>query len=288
MVTGSSGQLGRALLNELEESIISFVGFNSRELDITNNVSVEQVFSSIKPKLVINAAAWTDVEGAEENVNQAFNVNQLGVRNLALASNKWGSKLIHLSTDYVFSGDASKPWSEYSPLDPQTVYGKSKAAGESEIKEIIPHNSLIVRTAWLYSHYGKNFAKTIAKIGLNSQREIQVVNDQIGQPTCANELATQIVSLAQTNTNEQVFHGTNSGQATWFDFALEIFEFIGADKRRLIPVTTNNYPSSVRRPLYSVLGHEAWTSAGIKPMQNWRTALKCALPKILSSVEKGT
>jgi dTDP-4-dehydrorhamnose reductase len=285
LITGASGQLGVALQEELTERGLDFVGANSSELDITKPLIVNQKVNLIKPSVIINSAAWTDVDGAESNETAAYSVNSLGPQNLAIAANKVGARLVQISTDYVFSGDASSPWSEKAPHNPQSVYGSTKIKGENFVLTTIPSNSYVVRTAWLYSPNGQNFAKTMVNFALNKEGEVRVVNDQIGQPTFAGDLATQIVELVLSGAPVGIYHGTNSGQATWFEFAQEIFKLVGADVSRIIPVSTSEHPRPAKRPAYSVLSHDAWDGTSVPEMRNWKIALEEAMPSIISAVK---
>ena len=285
LITGASGQLGLALQEELTKRGLDFVGANSSELDLTNPLSVNQIVDLIKPNVIINAAAWTDVDGAESNESAAYSVNSLGPQNLAIAANKAGARLVQISTDYVFSGDASSPWSEKAHHNPQSIYGLTKSEGENLVLTTLSSNSYVVRTAWLYSSVGKNFAKTMANLALNQKGEVRVVNDQIGQPTFAGDLAKQIVELVLSQAPVGIYHGTNSGQATWFEFAQAIFSLMGADVSRVIPVSTSEIPRPAKRPAYSVLGHDAWTGTSVPAMRNWKIALEEAMPAIISAVK---
>ena len=285
LITGASGQLGLALQEELTLRGIDFVGANSSELNITNPLVVNKMVDLIKPNIIVNSAAWTDVDGAETNESATYSVNSLGPQNLAIAASKAGARLVQISTDYVFSGDASVPWSENAPHNPESVYGSTKSEGEKFILATLPSNSYVVRTAWLYSPKGKNFAKTIANLALNKEGEVRVVNDQIGQPTVAGDLAKQIVELVLSEAPAGIYHGTNSGQATWFEFAQEIFRLAGADVARVIPVSSSEFPSPAKRPAYSVLSHDAWAGTSVPEMRNWKIALEEAMPAIISAVK---
>ena len=285
LITGASGQLGVALQEELTRREIDFTATNSSELDVTKPLNVNQVVDFIKPTIIVNAAAWTDVDGAESNRFEAYSVNSLGAQNLAIAANKVGARLVQISTDYVFSGDGSVPWSENASRNPQSVYGSTKSEGESFVLTALPLKSYVIRTAWLYSKTGKNFAKTMANLALSNSGDISVVNDQIGQPTSSVDLATQIVELVMSKAPTGIYHGTNSGQATWFEFAQEIFSLVGADDSRIIPVSTIEFPRPAKRPAYSVLGHDAWAGTSVPEMRNWKIALEEAMPAIISAVK---
>jgi dTDP-4-dehydrorhamnose reductase len=285
LITGASGQLGLALQEELTERGLDFVGANSSELDITKPLIVNQMVDLIKPSVIINVAAWTDVDGAESNESAAHSVNALGPQNLANTASKAGARLVQISTDYVFSGEASAPWSEMAHHNPQSVYGSTKSEGEKFVLTTLPSSSYVVRTAWLYSSNGKNFAKTMASLALNQKDEVRVVNDQIGQPTFAGDLAKQIVELVLFEAPTGIYHGTNSGQATWFEFAQAIFSIAGADVSRVIPVSSSEFPRPAKRPAYSVLGHDVWASTNIPAMRNWKIALEEAMAAIVSAVK---
>lgn len=285
LVTGANGQLGRALTRELDLRAIEYAAFGSDSLDVTNTENVNQIFEKIKPDVVINAAAWTDVDGAESNRDAAFEVNGVGVANLARASTHAASVLVHVSTDYVFSGQADQPWPEDAPIDPQSVYGHSKAAGELAVGSIYPERSYIVRTAWLYSEFGKNFAKTMCNLAISSDKEVKVVNDQVGQPTNANELAAQLIDLVGSGAAFGTYHGTSSGQTSWFEFAQEIFKLCAADVHRVTAVSSSQFPRPAKRPNFSVLSHASWAKSGIAPMADWKTALEKSMPAIVNSVK---
>ena len=281
LITGASGQLGLAMQRELSTRGINFIAANSRELDITSQNSVESVLLRNSPKVIVNCAAWTDVDLAEIKQEQAYSVNALGVKFVALASKRIGAKLVHVSTDYVFSGVGDSPWLESAERDPASIYGLSKREGENFVQEIYGENSFVVRTAWLYSENGKNFAKTMANLALTDEREVRVVNDQIGQPTSANDLAQQIVDLVESNSTHGIYHGTSSGQATWFEFAQKIFELIGANTERVVPVSSDEFQRLAKRPRYSVLGHDNWRKSELPEMRDWRLALADEIPRIL-------
>ena len=285
LITGASGQLGLALQEELTQHGIDFVGANSSELDITKPLIVNQMVDLIKPSVIINAAAWTDVDGAESNESTAYSVNSLGPENLAIAASQAGAHLVQISTDYVFSGDTYSHWSENAPHNPQSVYGSTKSKGENFVLSALPLNSYVVRTAWLYSSKGQNFAKTMASLALNKEGEVRVINDQVGQPTFAGDLAKQIVELVLSEAPAGIYHGTNSGQATWFELAQKIFSLVGADVSRVIPVSTSEFPRPAKRPTYSVLGHDAWAGTSVTEMRNWKIALEEAMPAIISAVK---
>ena len=291
LILGANGQLGKSLISVLKEKEMPFFAWGSQELDITSNVQCAELISAISPLVIINAAAWTDVDGAELNPDSAYAVNALGPKNIAAAAKKVGAVFAHVSTDYVFSGISDVPWAEHDSLGPVSVYGITKAAGEVEVLSEYPERSYIFRTAWLYSPWGKNFAKTMARLALFGDGEVRVVNDQVGQPTSAPDLAQQIVRTILTGLPFGIYHGTNSGKASWFDFAQKIFELSGEPTDRLVPVSSSDFVRPAKRPAYSVLGHRAWESAAesgysIEAMRDWKLALAVEMPGIIKMVQE--
>jgi dTDP-4-dehydrorhamnose reductase len=285
LVTGGSGQLGIAVSEELDSRGLAFTALGSKDLDITDSKNVNEFITENPSDVIVNCAAWTDVDGAESNEESASKINGNGPENLAVAAESIGSRLIHISTDYVFSGESQKPFEIADQIDPQSAYGRTKADGEKKVLASYPENSYVVRTAWLYSANGKNFAKTMTRLALNGDGEVRVVNDQIGQPTSAVDLAKQIVDLGLGLAPVGIYHGTNAGQASWFEFAQEIFSLAGAEINRVIPVSSSEYPRPAKRPSYSVLSHEGWSKTSIAPMRDWKIALASVMPEIISTVK---
>ena len=231
--------------------------------------------------VVVNVAAWTAVDDAETHEAQAFSVNAVGAANLARACSAAGARMLQVSTDYVFSGDASSPYAEEASLAPRSAYGRTKAAGEWAVQSLCPQ-SWIVRTAWLYGAHGPNFVKTMARLA--SERDtVLVVDDQRGQPTWTVELAHAIVGLVEAQAPFGTYHGTSSGETTWFGFAQAIFAGLGLDPARVRPTTSDKFPRPAARPANSVLGHEAWTRASLAALPDWRVALSEALPTVVAS-----
>ena len=285
LVAGGSGQLGIAVSQELDKLGIAFDAWSSKDLDIRQISTVSDAIEKLSPTVIINCAAWTDVDGAESHEIDASRVNSEGPENLALAAKLCNSRLIHVSTDYVFSGESQSPWQVTDAINPLSAYGRTKAQGESRVLATHPESSLIVRTAWLYSPWGKNFAKIMTKLALKGAGEVRVVNDQLGQPTSASDLAKQLVELGLSTSSAGIYHGTNSGQGTWFEFAQEIFKLSGVDIGRVTPVSSSELLRPAKRPSYSVLSHDAWACTSVKPMRDWRIALADAMPAIISAVE---
>jgi dTDP-4-dehydrorhamnose reductase len=257
---------------------------DSEEIDVTSISNVLGFIVQMSPKVIVNCAAWTNFDSAETNEFKASRVNAVGAENVGMAAKNSGAKLIHVSTDYVFSGESQTPWQVMDVTDPQSAYGRTKAEGERRVMAIYPENSFVVRTAWLYSPWGKNFAKTMTELAIKGEGEVRVVNDQVGQPTSAIELAKQLVDLGTSTSPAGIYHGTNSGQATWFEFAQEIFKLSGADVARITPISSSEYAIPTKRPRYTVLSHDAWAKTMVKPLSDWRIALAEAMPSIISAV----
>jgi dTDP-4-dehydrorhamnose reductase len=286
LITGSEGQLGKEMQLALYRSGIEFIALNSRELDISSEVAVEESIEKHRPKVILNAAAWTDVDGAEKNKERAFNINANGPKYLAKGAKKYGATLVQISTDYVFSGVGVVPWAEDCTPEPISVYGHSKSLGERYVFENHKERSYILRTAWLYSAQGKNFVKTMADLAINNNNEVKVVLDQIGQPTFAKDLTEQIIKMVCADLPFGIYHGTNSGEASWFDLAQNVFKLSGAKVSRVIPVDSSQFIRPAERPQYSVLGHEKWKGSGLSTMRNWKIALEEAMPAIINQIER--
>lgn len=269
LITGSNGMLGHDLIEALKDSH-ELILTTSRTLDITDEDEVMRVICNEKPDIVINSAAYTDVDGCEENQEMAFNVNGKGVKNLALACSKIDCAMLHISTDYVFDGTARQPIGEDGKIGPISVYGKSKLDGEMAIKEILDRY-FIVRTAWLYGINGKNFPKTMLELSQN-HKEITVVYDEVGTPTYTPDLAQAISMLIETD-NYGIYHITNSGSCSWCEFARYIFEVAGKDVN-VIPVTASEFARPAPRPSYSVLNNKHWKDIGFKPLRDYKQAIK--------------
>ena len=283
LILGGNGQLGKCLADALQSRDIAFVSVGRERCDITSTDSVNRVISDLHPAVVVNAAAWTAVDAAESNPLGAMAVNSTGASNVACACVSVGATLVHVSTDYVFSGQTDTPIAENAPRNPVSAYGKSKAGGEAQVIGLHPNNSYIIRTAWLYSRYGKNFAKTMAARALSGS-PVRVVNDQIGQPTCASDLAEHIINLVSSGAPVGIYHGTNSGQASWHEFAAEIYSLLEQERNLVTPVPTSEYPTPAVRPTWSVLGHERTSEAGLPEMADWKSALSVEMPHIIAAL----
>ena len=282
LVTGAGGMLGQDVVTCLERCGETVLALSRADLDITDQAAVTATVLDRRPDIVVNCAAWTAVDEAEAHEDEALEVNGGGARLVAQACATSGACLIQISTDYVFAGDAGRPYAEHDRRAPRTAYGRTKLAGERAVAELLPGSGYIVRTAWLYGAHGRNFVRTM--IGLERDRAVvDVVDDQRGQPTWTMDVAEQVIALARSGAPAGVYHATSSGQTTWFGFAREIFRLLGADTARVRPVTSGAYPRPAPRPAYSVLGHGAWARAGIKPIPGWRPRLHQGLRAVAAA-----
>jgi dTDP-4-dehydrorhamnose reductase len=279
LITGSHGQLG----SDLQLVLAGVPGaqvhaVDIEDLDITDSAAVAGAFGSFTPDVVVNAAAYTAVDPAEADEDAAYRVNATGPAVLAGAVARTGGRLIHVSTDYVFAGDASRPYEVDDPTAPRSAYGRTKLAGEVAVRELLPDASYVVRTAWVYGAAGANFVKTMAR--LERERDtVSVVDDQRGSPTWSADLARALVELATSTAPTGTYHCTNSGDTTWFGFTQAIFTELGADPARVLPTTTDAFPRPAPRPAYSVMSDSAWRAAGLTPMPGWRDALHAAFAR---------
>ena len=274
LVTGANGQLGSEMQRLGAVSPNNYIFTDAAELDVTDAGAVRRAAEQTRAEAIVNCAAYTDVERAEENEAAADLLNRLAPANLAAAAAATGATLIHISTDYVFDGRAHTPYTEQAPTAPLSVYGRTKLAGEQAV-EASGCSYLILRTAWLYSAFGNNFLKTMLR--LTAEREsLKVVFDQIGTPTYAGDLALGIFSViegGQLRGHEGLYHFSDEGVCSWYDFAVEIAAAAGHDKCRIEPCHTAEYPSKAPRPAYSVLDKGKFkTTFGIE-IPHWRESL---------------
>jgi dTDP-4-dehydrorhamnose reductase len=272
LITGATGMLGHDLRAALAGRDVTSLGRS--DLDVTDAEAVRSAAAG--HDVIINAAAYTKVDEAETHEDEAFAVNAVGARNLARAASEQGGRLVQISTDYVFDGSATEAYREDTPRDPISAYGRTKAAGEDLALEANPDGVYIVRTAWTYGAHGPNFAKTMLKIAA-AKDTWTVVDDQVGQPTWTLDLANQIVGMLDADAPAGIYHGTNSGSASWFEFARAVLEESGLDPNRITPTDSSQFVRPAPRPAFSVLGHDSWTAAGLEPMRAWRDALHAAV-----------
>ena len=278
LVTGARGQLGADLCRVLAAAGVEgdrLLALGSDELDITSSPAVQAAFDDFRPDLVVNAAAYTAVDQAETDEDRAFAVNAGGPALLAAAAARTGARLLHVSTDYVFAGDAQEPYPVDAPPDPRSAYGRTKLAGEQAVRELAPELGYVVRTAWVYGATGSNFVKTMARLE-RARDTVEVVEDQRGSPTWSADLARGLVELAGSAARPGIYHCTGAGETSWFGLARAVFEELGADPDRVRPTTTDKFPRPAPRPAYSVLSDAAWREAGLTAMPHWRAALRQA------------
>jgi dTDP-4-dehydrorhamnose reductase len=281
LVTGAHGMLGRDLVAVLMAQGLSVTATDREHVDITDLAATR---AAVRGHVaVVNTAAWTDVDAAETNEAAATLINGTGTANLAVACAEAGIPLLHLSTDYVLPGDADKPYPEAAQPSPINAYGRSKLVGERAVLSSLPDRGYVVRTAWLYGEHGPNFVRTMLRLASERER-LEVVNDQRGQPTWSYALAEQLVALGRAalagTAPAGVYHGTASGETTWYEFARAIFAEAGLDPERVQPTSSDRYRRPARRPAYSVLGHDRWALAGLPPQPEWRTMLANAFPSM--------
>jgi dTDP-4-dehydrorhamnose reductase len=277
LITGAGGMLGRDLGRVLaEQGEHRVVAATRADLDVTSPAQVREAVAGAD--VVINTAAWTNVDAAEADEESATSINGLGAGILAAEA---GKRLIHISTDYVFDGRATTPYPEDTPHAPVNAYGRSKAAGE---KAVLAAGGYVVRTAWLYGEHGTNFVRTMLRLAADRDT-LDVVDDQVGPPTWSYTLAKQLVALSREAVAGRAapgaYHGTAAGSTTWFGLARAVFEEAGLDPERVRPTTSDRFPRPARRPGYSVLGHSRWAETGVAPLPHWRAQLTEAMPLFL-------
>jgi dTDP-4-dehydrorhamnose reductase len=281
LITGANGQLGKEILNLAAHfPKLRLIETDKKSLDICNSISVKHFIQQHNIAVVINCAAYTQVDAAETNENAAYAINHLAVENLAKLAKELQFKLIHISTDYVFDGTASNPYVEKHPVNPQNIYGKSKLLGEQAILNINPANTVIIRTSWLYSQFGSNFVKTIYR--LSAQKEtLNVVSDQIGSPTYAANLAQTILQIIPKINQHyaSIYHFANQGSCSWFQLAQEIVA-LSNHRCLVVPITSENYPTVAKRPQYSVLACDKIKNDFNLTIPQWQEALKVCISKI--------
>ncbi|OVE35723.1 dTDP-4-dehydrorhamnose reductase [Priestia aryabhattai] len=269
LITGANGQLGKELVELFTEKGFEVYGFGRDKMDITNQAQVQKMISILKPNIVLHSAAHTQVDLAESEPDQAFLINAYGTRNVAVAAEAVGAKLVYVSTDYVFDGTNDEPYNEFSPTSPLGVYGKSKLAGEQFVRDL--HSKFfIVRTSWVYGKHGANFVKTMLKLG-KERKELSVVADQRGCPTYTLDLANAILELVNSE-KYGVYHISNSGSCSWYEFAKAIFEEADIEVK-VHPCGTEDFPRVAPRPSFSTFRHMSLELNGFTLPRSWRDAL---------------
>ncbi|PER44300.1 dTDP-4-dehydrorhamnose reductase [Bacillus thuringiensis] len=269
LVTGAKGQLGQDVLCLLENQPWEVFGFGREELDITNEEQVREKVLAIKPNIIIHTAAYTQVDQAESDEETAFKVNAEGTKYLAQAAEAVEAKFCYVSTDYVFDGTNNEPYKTNDETNPQTIYGKSKLAGEQYTSEYCS-KYFIVRTSWVFGLYGNNFVKTMLRLA-NERSELGVVSDQFGSPTYTTDLARFIIGLVETN-KYGIYHASNSGVCSWYEFAKEIFRQSNKNVN-VNAISTAEFQRPAQRPAYSVLEQKKIAEQGLNMLPNWKEAL---------------
>jgi len=280
LVTGSNGQLGSEIRELSSTYHDSFVFTDREQLDISNKEAIKEIIENNNIDTIINCAAYTAVDKAESDEENADRINHESVKNLAELSKEENIKLIHISTDYVFDGKNYKPYEENDPTNPNGIYGKTKLAGEKAIQEISPQNTIMIRTSWVYSSYGNNFVKTMLHLG-KTKEKLTVINDQVGTPTYAKDLAKAILDIIPQLNNDkpEIYHYSNEGVLSWYDFAKEIMK-MAKSPCKIEPIATKDYPTAAARPHFSLLN-----KAKIKEQYNvevpfWKDSLHACLTKM--------
>ena len=297
LVTGKNGQLGRSiqkLVNtdakiDINQYSNDFIFIGKGELDLSSESSIGHYFNNNdKFDIIINCAAYTAVDKAEEEQELANQVNHLAVKQLAGIAKEQKAKLIHTSTDYVFNGESDKPYLETDTANPINVYGETKLAGEQALKEIMPANAIIIRTSWVYSEYGNNFVSTMLRLG-KDRDEINVVSDQIGSPTYATDLAEVILKIIgnkeykNKKQSTEIYHYSNKGKVSWYDFAKEIFKIAGVGCK-VNPITTQQYPTPAQRPRNTLMSKDKIIEKFEVEILDWKESLQACIKNIENKI----
>lgn len=277
LVTGAKGQLGTDLMNELEKRGIESIGVDVQEMDITDREACMRVISESKADAVIHCAAYTAVDAAEDNVDLCRKINGEGTRNVALACQATGAKMMYISTDYVFDGQGTRPWEPDDSRSPLNVYGQTKYEGELAVEELV-EKFFTVRIAWVFGVAGKNFIKTMLRLG-KERGAVSVVDDQVGSPTYTYDLARLLVDMIQTDYYGR-YHATNEGFCSWYGFACEIFRQAGMDEVKVTPVSSDQFPVKAVRPANSRMSKAKLAENGFEPLPTWQDALGRFLKEI--------
>lgn len=275
VVTGRGGQLASEF-EVLKGFDPEWTFLSEQDLDITNKVLVRSFFEGKQVDFIINCAAYTAVDKAEDDYESAYAVNEKGVKHLIEVCKTNNAKFIHYSTDYVFNGESSEPYTEYHKVDPQSIYGKSKLAGEELLKKERAVNSIIIRTAWVYSNFGHNFVKTMLRLG-KEKSKLGIVADQVGSPTFAQDLAKDTLKVIEDTNykwkNADIFHYSNEGSCSWYDFAKQIFDFAGIEVK-LNLLSTEEFPTRAMRPKFSLLNKSKFKETFNIEINDWKTSLR--------------
>jgi len=290
LVTGKNGQLGRSihkLVNtdskiDNNQNSNEFIFVGREDLDLSSGNSISHYFSkNNKFDIIINCAAYTQVDKAEQEVELANQINHLAVKQLASIANEQQARLIHISTDYVFDGESDKPYIETDITNPINIYGKTKLSGEQALQAVMPINAIIIRTSWVYSEYGNNFVSTMLRLG-KERDELNVVSDQIGSPTYATDLAGVILEIInnkefrEEDQKTQIYHYSNEGEISWYEFAQEIFKIAKIDCK-VSPITTQQYPTPAKRPRNTLMSKNKIAKTFSMNISDWKESLNTCM-----------
>lgn len=284
MITGAKGQLGQALVASKPNNVLLYP-FGHHELDLSNSNKIHECITSVQPDWIINTAAMTHVDEAEKNKEQCFAINAEAVHQIALAAQISGARLLHISTDYVFDGKQGSPYLPDATVNPINVYGESKALAEKWVTMLLPNQGWILRPTWIYSASGGLFVNTVLRL-LQEKERLQIVDDQIATPTSVDELVKFIWKMIQLEPASGIYHFTDAGLASRYDFAVAIAEEalslgILSIKKPILPVSSSHFPTPAKRPAFSVLDkHSSWAACDYTPV-HWREALEISLRKML-------
>ncbi len=277
LITGSKGQLGHDLMNEFDKRGVEYMGVDVAEMDITDAKACRQVITEAKPDAVIHCAAYTAVDAAEDNVELCRKINAEGTKNIAEVCRDLDVKLMYISTDYVFNGEGVRPWEPDDHREPLNIYGLTKYEGEVYIERLVK-KYFTVRIAWVFGVNGKNFIKTMLRLG-KEKGAVSVVNDQIGSPTYTYDLARLLADMIETEEYGR-YHATNEGLCSWYEFACEIFRQAGMDNVRVTPVDSSQFPARAKRPKNSRMDQSKLVEKGFTPLPTWQDALGRYLKEI--------
>lgn len=282
LLLGGSGILGSEALRLLASENLDYVAPASRDLDITDKDQLLSYISEFNPAWIFNCAAWTNVDGAESSFEEARQLNSIAVENVGIAADLFECKVIHISTDYVFDGEASEPYTENSFTLPLNKYGESKLQGERALLAVLPF-AYIVRTSWLYGVSGKSFVKTFTGKAFRNEGA-RVVDDQVGSPTSARDLATGILSIYKNQPQPGIYNYSNRGSCSWFELAQSIYKTVGANQALVLPISSDSLSFIAKRPKFSLLSKEKWISAGLSEVPKWEDSLELMVPEIISQL----
>jgi dTDP-4-dehydrorhamnose reductase len=292
LVTGKNGQLGRSIQKTVNadtkignnHSPNEYIFAGREDLDLSSESSISHYFGKNKFDIIINCAAYTQVDRAEQEAELANQINHLAVKQLASIASNQRAKLLHISTDYVFNGESGKPYTETDTPNPINVYGRTKLAGEKALQALMPMNALIIRTSWVYSEYGNNFVNTMLRLG-KERDELNIVSDQMGSPTYAADLAGVILEIIRHNKfrdvaqTTQIYNYSNEGEISWHEFAKEIFKLAEIDCK-VSPITTQQYPTHAKRPRNTIMKKDKIVTVFNIKISNWKSSLNTCM-KIL-------